>query len=76
MACIVSPMQKNYSRVEGLCEQRYVRMPRVEELLVSFLSPCSASSLKAPTLPMGVERARSALKGAKCTHCDVLVTVR
>lgn len=37
-----------------------VRLPWVEELLVSYLSPGTASSLKAPALPMGVERACSA----------------
>jgi len=44
-------------------------MLRVEELLVSYLSPGTASSLKAPSLLMGMELVRSALKAAK-SHCD------
>lgn len=45
----------------GGAEQRYARMPqlrvhqlRVAQLPVSYLSPGIASSLKAPTLPLGL----------------------
>lgn len=34
-ACVVTSAQMNYSNAEGLCMQGYVRMPRVEENLVS-----------------------------------------
>lgn len=34
------------------------------------ISPCIASSLKTPALPMLIERAHMALEGAECSHCD------
>ncbi|KAI2661618.1 Transposon Ty3-G Gag-Pol polyprotein [Labeo rohita] len=50
-------------RVAGLDERGYRAMPRVEQTLASYLSPGSASSLKAPVLPTKPLRVTSALVG-------------
>lgn len=50
-AHIYSFQNSNYLNVEGLREWGYVKMPPIEETLVSYLSQSDISSLKAPTLP-------------------------
>ncbi|KAL0147294.1 hypothetical protein M9458_057396 [Cirrhinus mrigala] len=57
------PASYNYSNVAGLDECGYRAMPRVEQTLASYLSPGSASSLKAPALPSKPLRVTSALVG-------------
>ncbi|KAL0151133.1 hypothetical protein M9458_053646 [Cirrhinus mrigala] len=57
------PASYNYSNVAGLDERGYRVMPRVEQTLASYLSPGSASSLKAPALPSKPLRVTSALVG-------------
>ncbi|KAI2665856.1 Transposon Ty3-G Gag-Pol polyprotein [Labeo rohita] len=49
--------------VAGMDEHGYRAMPRVEQTLASYLSPESASSLKAPFLPSKPLRVTSALVG-------------
>ncbi|XP_056104257.1 uncharacterized protein si:ch211-79h18.2 [Rhinichthys klamathensis goyatoka] len=48
---VYNPQTNNYSKVQGIDHHSYMTMPRAEETLASYLSPESASSLKAPTLP-------------------------
>ncbi|KAI2651994.1 Transposon Ty3-G Gag-Pol polyprotein [Labeo rohita] len=55
------PASYNYGYVAGLDERGYRAMPRVEQTLASYLSPESASSLKAPVLPSKPLRVTSAL---------------
>ncbi|KAI2664009.1 Transposon Ty3-G Gag-Pol polyprotein [Labeo rohita] len=57
------PASYNYGCVAGLDERGYRAMPRVEQTLASYLSPESASSLKAPVLPSKPLRVTSALVG-------------
>ncbi|KAL0173474.1 hypothetical protein M9458_029442, partial [Cirrhinus mrigala] len=57
------PASYNYGYVAGLDERGYRAMPRVEQTLASYLSPESASSLKAPVLPSKPLRVTSALVG-------------
>ncbi|KAI2667130.1 Transposon Ty3-G Gag-Pol polyprotein [Labeo rohita] len=57
------PASYNYGSVVGLDERGYRAMPRVEQTLASYLSPGSASSLKAPALPTKPLRVTSALFG-------------
>ncbi|KAL0164598.1 hypothetical protein M9458_040351, partial [Cirrhinus mrigala] len=57
------PASYNYGCVAGLHERGYRAMPRVEQTLASYLSPESASSLKAPVLPSKPLRVTSALVG-------------
>lgn len=40
----------NYLNVRELCDYGYEKIPRVKELLASYLSHCMASSLKVPLL--------------------------
>ncbi len=47
----------------GMNERGYRAMSRVEQMLVSYLSPGAASSLKAPTLPSKPLHTSSALVG-------------
>lgn len=54
----------------GMPSSEELDLHRVEELLVSYVSPGTASSLNAPSLPMGMELVRSALKAANSTHCE------
>ncbi|KAI2654668.1 enzymatic polyprotein [Labeo rohita] len=54
---------KSYGNVVGMDEHGYRAMPRVEQTLASYLSPGSASSLKAPVLPSKPLRVTSALVG-------------
>ncbi|KAL0196189.1 hypothetical protein M9458_009761, partial [Cirrhinus mrigala] len=57
------PASYNYGYMAGLDERGYRAMPRVEQTLASYLSPESASSLKAPVLPSKPLRVTSALVG-------------
>ncbi|KAI2645311.1 Transposon Ty3-G Gag-Pol polyprotein [Labeo rohita] len=57
------PASYSYGSVAGLDERGYRAMPRVEQTLASYLSPGSASSLKAPALPTKPLRVTSALVG-------------
>ncbi|KAI2664245.1 Transposon Ty3-G Gag-Pol polyprotein [Labeo rohita] len=57
------PASYNYGNIAGLDERGYRAMPRVEQTLASYLSPGSASSLKAPALPSKPLRVTSALVG-------------
>ncbi|KAL0183550.1 hypothetical protein M9458_019246, partial [Cirrhinus mrigala] len=57
------PASYNYGSVAELDERGYRAMPRVEQTLASYLSPGSASSLKAPVLPTKPLRVTSALVG-------------
>ncbi|KAL0160826.1 hypothetical protein M9458_044551, partial [Cirrhinus mrigala] len=57
------PASYNYGSIAGLDERGYRAMPRVEQPLASYLSPGSASSLKAPALPTKPLRVTSALVG-------------
>ncbi|KAL0199702.1 hypothetical protein M9458_002889, partial [Cirrhinus mrigala] len=57
------PASYNYGYVAGLDERGYRVMPRVEQTLASYLSPESASSLKALVLPSKPLRVTSALVG-------------
>ena len=57
------PSSDYYGNVVGMGERGYRAMPRVEQTLVSYLSPGAASSLKAPALPSKPLRATLALVG-------------
>ncbi len=57
------PSSDYYDNVGGLKQHGYRAMPRVEQTLVSYLSPVAASSLKAPSLPSKPLRTNSALVG-------------
>ncbi|MGL5564837.1 MAG: hypothetical protein ACRDC4_03815 [Plesiomonas sp.] len=60
---VFNPATSEYSNIMGLSEHGYAAMPRVEETLASYLSPVSASSLKAPQLPTKPVKATSDLVG-------------
>lgn len=49
LLCLHSPFE--FVNIEGMCERGYGRMPRVDGILVSYLSPGTSSSLKDPILP-------------------------
>lgn len=57
------PSSDYYGNVVGIAERGYRAMPRVEQTLASYLSPGTASSLKAPALPSKPLRTTSALVG-------------
>ncbi len=57
------PASDYYGNVAGLSECGYRAMPRVEQMLASYLAPGAASSLKAPVLPTKPLRGSSALLG-------------
>ncbi len=57
------PASDYYVNVAGLGDCGYRAMPRVEQTLTSYLSPGTASSLKAPVLPSKPLRTTSALVG-------------
>ncbi|KAL0148085.1 hypothetical protein M9458_056625, partial [Cirrhinus mrigala] len=57
------PVSYNYGNVAGMEEHGYRAMPRVEQTLASYLSPGTASSLKALVLPSKPLRVTSALVG-------------
>lgn len=63
-AHVLSPIVSNYSLIMGLNEHRYAPMLRVEEALANYLSPESASPLKALTLPTNPCRTTSSLVGS------------
>ncbi|ROL50305.1 hypothetical protein DPX16_15134 [Anabarilius grahami] len=60
---VFSPQTSVYSNIVGLRQHGYAAMPRVEETLAGYLSPASASSLKAPTLPTKPLKTTSSLVG-------------
>ncbi len=60
---IFSPTIANYSSIVWLNEKAYGAMPAVEQTLTSYLSPSSASSLKALKLPTRSVRLTSGLVG-------------
>lgn len=62
-ACVFGPSLSNYSIIMGLNEHRYGAMPRVEEMLASYLSLEPASSLQSLTLPTKPYRLNIALGG-------------
>ncbi|KAL1269008.1 hypothetical protein QQF64_031297 [Cirrhinus molitorella] len=64
---IFSPTVSTYSNVVGLSEKGYGAVPTVERTLASYLSPSSASSLKAPQLPFKALKRTSALVGKAYT---------
>ncbi len=53
----------DYSNILGACEYGYGMMPRVEEVLASYLSPDVASSVKAPVLTTKPCQVTSSLVG-------------
>ncbi len=57
------PASDYYGNVAGLSECGYRAMPRVEQMLVGYLSPGAALSLKASVLPTKPLRLSSALVG-------------
>ncbi|KAL0155903.1 hypothetical protein M9458_050166, partial [Cirrhinus mrigala] len=59
----LAPASDYYGNVAGLGKRGYKAMPRVEQILASYLSPGMASSLKAPSLPSKPLRTTSALVG-------------
>ncbi|CAM4515725.1 unnamed protein product [Leuciscus chuanchicus] len=48
---VYAPQTSHYSSIQKYKEYGYGEMPKVEETLASYLSPATASSLKAPSLP-------------------------
>ncbi|XP_067241145.1 uncharacterized protein [Chanodichthys erythropterus] len=79
---VFSPQTSLYSKIVGLKQHGYAAMPRVEETLAGYLSPESASSLKAPTLPTKPLKTTSNLVGkayaaagqaAACLHTMALL---
>ncbi|CAM4662369.1 unnamed protein product [Leuciscus chuanchicus] len=48
---VYAPQTSHYSSIQKNKECGYGEMPKVEETLASYLSPATASSLKAPSLP-------------------------
>ncbi|CAM4558277.1 unnamed protein product [Leuciscus chuanchicus] len=48
---VYTPQTSHYSSIHKYKEYGYGEMPKVEEMLASYLSPATASSLKAPSLP-------------------------
>ncbi|KAL0201377.1 hypothetical protein M9458_004564, partial [Cirrhinus mrigala] len=68
------PASDYYGNVAGMTESGYKAMPRVEQMLASYLSPDTALSLKAPTLPSKQLHTTSALvgKGYTAYQADLL----
>lgn len=66
-ARVFPPHWNIYSNISGARDNGYGRMPEVEQTLASYLSPVSASSLKAPTLPTKPCRVTSSLVGKAYT---------
>ncbi|MCJ8743458.1 hypothetical protein PDJAM_G00094200 [Pangasius djambal] len=66
-ARLFSPASSYYANVAGLDHSGYRAMPRVEQTLASYLSPGTASFLKAPALPSKPLRTTSALVGKAYT---------
>lgn len=62
-ACIFTPQMSVYSDVAGLKAHGYVQMPRVEDTLASYISPETASTIKAPCLPTKALKVTSSLVG-------------
>ena len=60
---LFGPDSLYYGNVMGLGERGYRTLPRVEQTLAGYLSPGSASSLKAPALPTKPLRVTSSLVG-------------
>ncbi|CAM4555428.1 unnamed protein product [Leuciscus chuanchicus] len=48
---VYAPQTSHYSSIQKYKDYGYGEMPKVEETLASYLSPATASSLKAPSLP-------------------------
>ncbi|CAM4725499.1 unnamed protein product [Leuciscus chuanchicus] len=48
---VYAPQTSHYSSIQNYKDYGYGEMPKVEETLASYLSPATASSLKAPSLP-------------------------
>ncbi len=57
------PASNYYGNVAGLDECGYRAMPKVEQMLASYLSPEVASSLKAPALPTSIDVVRKGFVG-------------
>ncbi|XP_067291819.1 scavenger receptor cysteine-rich domain-containing group B protein-like [Pseudorasbora parva] len=76
---VFSPQTSVCSNIAGLKQYGYGAMPKVEETLASHLSPSSALSLKAPSLPTSpvfalVGNAYSAAgQAAACLHTMAIV---
>ncbi|XP_056596267.1 uncharacterized protein LOC130414411 [Triplophysa dalaica] len=62
-ARVFTPQTCIYSNVQGYKERGHGAMQRIEQTLASYLSPSTASSLKAPTLPSKPCRVTSTLIG-------------
>lgn len=60
---VFGPQTSNFSNIMGLKQHDYGALPKVEEMLSSYISPDSASSLKSLTLPSKPLRKTSALVG-------------
>ncbi|MGL5405218.1 MAG: hypothetical protein ACRDAX_00050, partial [Propionibacteriaceae bacterium] len=60
---VFSPQSTHYSSIMNKKEHGYGEMPKIEDTLASYLSPESASSLKAPTLPTKPVKLTSSLVG-------------
>ncbi len=71
LARLFVPSSDYYGNVGGLKQRGYRAMPRVEQMLATYLSPVAASSLKALSLPSKLLRTTSALvgKGGPCQCC-------
>ncbi len=67
LARLFSPNATHYTNVVGLKEHSYRAILWVEEMLVGYLSPSGASSLKALALPTKPLRTASALVGKAYT---------
>ncbi|XDV52443.1 hypothetical protein PO909_021171 [Leuciscus waleckii] len=74
---VYTPQTSHYSSIYKYKEYGYGEMPKVEETLASYLSPATASSLKAPSLPSKPVKFTSALvhksyaaagQAAACLH--------
>ncbi len=60
---VYSTQTSHYSSILNKKEHSYGEMPKVEEMLASYLSPKSSSSIKSPVLPTKPVRITSALVG-------------
>ena len=58
-----NPQTSNYSKIKDISHYGYLTLPPAGETLASHLSPETASSLKAPTLPTKPLKATSSLVG-------------
>ncbi|CAM4611821.1 unnamed protein product [Leuciscus chuanchicus] len=73
---VYTAQTSHYSSIHNYKEHGYGEMPKVEETLASYLSPATASSLKAPALPSKpvkvtsslVHKAYAAGQAAACLH--------